>query len=93
MSETHGFGGRELAAVSDTPTLIDALRVLSRCIESEDGVFNAVLAEAAGRLEELSLLATEMVGHVAHPSAVQENCPGCRLFRRYRLAVMGKDLW
>jgi hypothetical protein len=38
---------------SDTQTLIGALRVLARDIETDDGVVNVVLDEAAQRLEEL----------------------------------------
>lgn len=36
------------------PTLITALNVLERDIQSEDGVANACIAEAAERLRELS---------------------------------------
>lgn len=36
--------------------LISALRTLAADIQSEDGVANAAIAEAADRLEELSLL-------------------------------------
>lgn len=35
-----------------TTTLIAALRTLARGIQSDDGVANAVIAEAADRLEE-----------------------------------------
>jgi hypothetical protein len=38
---------------TDTKTLISAARILSRDIQSEDGVANAALAEIADRLEEL----------------------------------------
>lgn len=38
--------------MSDTETIIKALRILAREIESGDGVANAAIAEAAGRLEE-----------------------------------------
>ena len=38
---------------SDTATLIEALKVLSYDIQSEDGVANAAIAEAAERLREL----------------------------------------
>jgi sirohydrochlorin ferrochelatase len=38
---------------TDTPTLISALFVLAASIESEDGVANACIHEAAHRLEEL----------------------------------------
>lgn len=37
---------------SSTRSLINALRVLDSEIQSEDGVANAVVAEAANRLEE-----------------------------------------
>lgn len=40
---------------SSTETLIAALRVLANDIESQDGVANAAIAEAADRLEELEL--------------------------------------
>lgn len=36
-----------------TKVLTEALRVLAMDIQSEDGVANAAIAEAAGRLEEL----------------------------------------
>jgi hypothetical protein len=41
---------------SDTQTLIDALRILARDIESGDSVANACIAEAADRLEELTIV-------------------------------------
>ena len=42
---------------SSTDTLITAMMILSRDIETEDGVANATLAEAAMRLGELRALA------------------------------------
>jgi hypothetical protein len=39
---------------SSTPTLIAALRVLGNEIETDDGVANGVMFEAADRLYELS---------------------------------------
>ena len=38
---------------TDTETLISALRILSQDIESNDGVANAAIAEAADRMGEL----------------------------------------
>ena len=38
---------------SSTETLIEALRILARDIESDDGVANSAIAEAADRLQEL----------------------------------------
>ena len=40
---------------SSTETLIAALRVLANDIQSQDGVANAAVSEAADRLEELKL--------------------------------------
>lgn len=40
---------------SSTESLISALRVLARDIQSDDGIANAAIAEAADRLYELSL--------------------------------------
>ena len=37
---------------NSTETLIKAMRILNSYIESDDGVANAVIAEAAQRLEE-----------------------------------------
>ena len=41
---------------SSTETIIGALHVLARDIQTDDGVINACLSEAAERLEELSIL-------------------------------------
>lgn len=38
---------------TDTATLIETLRILAVDIQSEDGIANAAIAEAADRLEEL----------------------------------------
>lgn len=38
---------------TDTKTLIDALRILAQDVQSDDGIANACIAEAADRLEEL----------------------------------------
>ena len=38
---------------TDTHTLIAALRILARDIESDDGVANECISEGADRLEEL----------------------------------------
>lgn len=38
---------------TDTQTLIAAMEILSRDIQSDDGVANAAIAESAGRLREL----------------------------------------
>ena len=49
------------ATRSTTETLIAALRVLSRDIQSEDGLANAAIAEAADRLQELLTMTRGLV--------------------------------
>jgi hypothetical protein len=39
---------------TDNKTLVEALRILAKDIESDDGVANACIEEAANRIEELS---------------------------------------
>lgn len=51
---------------SSTATLIAALRVLARDIESTDGVANAAIAEAAARLQDVALLLREAAGPMSH---------------------------
>ena len=43
-----------------TPILISAMRLLARDIQSEDGVANAAIAEAADRLEEFQEALTKI---------------------------------
>ena len=45
---------------TSTRSLINALRVLDSEIQSEDGVANAVIAEAAQRLEEQHMRITQL---------------------------------
>lgn len=45
--------GREMRR-SSTETIITAMRILAEDIQSEDGVANAAIREAADRLEELA---------------------------------------
>ena len=45
---------------SSTDTLIAALMILSRHVQTEDGVFNAACAEAAQRLGELRAIVIEV---------------------------------
>lgn len=46
---------------TSTPTLIGAMRILANDIQSEDGVANAAIAEAADRMEEMRGIITEAV--------------------------------
>lgn len=46
---------------TDTDTLVQALRILSRDIESGDGIANETIREAADRIETLNRLATDVV--------------------------------
>lgn len=44
---------------TNNKTLVEAMRVLSREIKSEDGIANAAIAEAADRIEELEARAVK----------------------------------
>ena len=55
-----------------TPILIAAMRLLSKEIQSEDGVANAAIAEAADRLEELE---AGIGDEITRPHDGPENCP------------------
>ena len=45
---------------TDTKTLIAAMRILSQDIESNDGIANAAIAEAADRMEELDRICNQI---------------------------------
>jgi len=49
---------------STTQTLVGALHVLARDIESDDGLANAAISEAAERLQELKILLCQCWPHV-----------------------------
>lgn len=60
---------------SKTETIISALRILVRDIQTDDGVVNACLDEAASRLEELQIKlkqAIELAEAAAHGSPYQQ---------------------
>ena len=56
---------------SSTETLIAALRVLARDIQSEDGVANAAIAEGAERMHELSAMTRRLVDIMERDDAEQ----------------------
>lgn len=72
---------------TDTKTLSSAMRTLARDIDSEDGIANAAIAEAAQRIDDLADLAAEMAGMLAHDRALQDGCKACAMQRR--LAELG----
>ena len=72
---------------TDTKTLASAMRVLSAEVESEDGIANAAIAEAAQRIDDLGALAKEMAGMLAHDRALQDGCKACAMQKR--LAELG----
>lgn len=45
---------------NNSKTLIKALRILSEDVQSDDGVANACIVEAANRIEELEAKITEL---------------------------------
>ena len=48
---------------------------------------NAAIAEAAQRIDDLSALAKEMAGMLAHDRALQDGCKACAM--QMRLAELG----
>ena len=56
---------------TDTHTLVQALRILSRDIHCEDGIAMSVIREAADRIETLDKLATDTV----RASRLESNFP------------------
>jgi len=57
---------------SSTETLIAALRILARDIQSEDGVANAAIEEAAARLKELERENAALQKLIDDPNAMHE---------------------
>ena len=69
---------------SSTRTLIDAMRILAADIQSDDGVANAAIAEAADRLEEylvasLSETLTAIKDIETDPTGRKPGDPGAKL--------------
>ena len=64
---------------TDTKTLASAMRTLSVQIESEDGIANAAIAEAAQRIDDLAAIANEMAGMLAHDRALPDGCKACAM--------------
>jgi len=72
---------------TDTKTLASAMRALSAQIESDDGIANAAIFEAAQRIDDLSALAAEMADMLAHDRALPDGCKACAMQKR--LAELG----
>lgn len=62
---------------SSTETLIVALRVLARDVQSEDGVANSCLREAAERMEELNQVVDLATGVVQAASRGDQEFIDC----------------
>jgi ribosomal protein L37E len=62
---------------SSTETLVAAMRVLARDIESGDGVANAAISEAAERLEELHADHVPGVGKMVTDRQMAIDCTKC----------------
>jgi hypothetical protein len=58
--------------MTDTETLIKALRILANDIQSDDGIANAAIAEAADRLEKLSNEASNHTSEVNQRHEIQK---------------------
>ena len=72
---------------TDTKTLVRALRVLVKIIETNDGVSDSAIAEAAQRIDDLAELAKEMAGMLAHDWGLRDDCKACAMQKR--LADLG----
>jgi hypothetical protein len=79
--------GGGVMRVTDTKTLASAMRALSAQIESDDGIANAAIFEAAQRIDDLSALAKEMAGMLAHDTALPAGFQACAMQKR--LAELG----
>ena len=78
---------------SSTETLIVALRVLARDVQSEDGVANSFLREAAERMEELNRVVDQAIGVVKAASRGDQEFIDCLRRReesttRLRLSIV-----
>ena len=76
--------------MTDSATLIAALRILARDIQSGDGIANSCIAEAADRIEQLDAMATEILRASHHGDqhfirCLTFNDPGTT---RLRLAIV-----
>ena len=72
---------------TDTKAPVRALRVLVKIIETNDGVSDSAIAEAAQRIDDLAAIAKEMAGMLAHDLACPEDCKACAMQKR--LAELG----
>ena len=72
---------------TDTKTLVRALRVLVKIIETNDGVSDSAIAEAAQRIDDLAAIAKEMAGMLAHDWGLRDDCKACAMQKR--LADLG----
>ena len=67
---------------TDTKTLASAMRVLVKIIETNDGVSDSAIAEAAQRIDDLAELAKEMAGMLAHDMVRPDGCKACAMQKR-----------
>lgn len=72
---------------TDNAKLVKAMQILASDIESDDGVANAAICEAAQRIEELAAIALEMLAMLPHHTAMPGECRTCEI--RGRLEEMG----
>lgn len=67
------------ASRSSTATLIAALYILARHIKSDDGMANAAITEAAERLAELRLIASDCADIVRAQQGAEHMLDGFRI--------------
>lgn len=64
---------------TDTKTLSETLFEISGYAENLDDGHAVALQEASERIDDLSALAAEMAGMLAHERALQDDCKACAM--------------
>jgi len=79
--------------MTPTPTLISALRILARDIQSGDGVANAAIAEAADRMEEMETREKNLSQKICCFTGESLEDAADRLREEHNKAKMESDAW
>jgi hypothetical protein len=72
---------------TDNATLSAALRTLADLIDAPNDIPEMAIREAADRIDELAVIALELLASTKCEKALPDNCPRCALSAR--LAVLG----
>jgi hypothetical protein len=78
---------------ADTPTIIGSLRTLARDIQSEDGIANMAIAEAADRMEEMETREKKLSQKLCCFTGESLEDAADRLREEHNKAKMESDRW